>query len=723
MSLIAVTARHARSALALLAAVGIVLAADAARAAGLPAQIGAQVALGRNLTGDSCALRTVSPGAFGDKAERHMIFCQGWEQPSGQLVRMPAAARTAKYWIEESGWVRFFAGDGRCDATQPQSLVPGMEVLMRRCTAPSGLVRLLIVAKGSEGFYLADFLPTNAPLVERAILAADGKRPLDAGPAEGSRMANIRAVEALVGRNGPLVSVNDYGAFRKLFELGVDETDARFYRRSELAFRRALDLQERLFGPQNPGLAETLRWIALAVNNERRRDAASELIERAEPLVKKSGDPSLIAEQLIARSYIAGSRDPDAELRYARQAAQGLNPAVPAQKGAAADANYALGLALTRHDLTAAEAPLRRSMEFFAQYRGADYVWTNRSRLLLAKTLIAEKKLPEAKPLIDQAEASAELLYGRTIWWANAKVVEAQYDIAAGNDAAALEAFRAFIGVASHEQFTCYFYPCTSAYIDLLLRLAAGDAPRRAALLAEAFLAAQFTESGVTSSAIRQLAARVAADDHGIEEVTRRQQDLSEQVQRLRAELSDEIVKPADRRDPAHEAQLKKALADAVAAIDAQELELQSKYPRYAQLVGRKTVGARDAFALLRPGEGILLYADFGAKGYSFLLHDGRIEARTVAISSNDLVDRVVLLRAGLEAEGGKVPPFDLAASYALFKDLFGPLLQQARGLKRLVVVPTGALLSLPPEVLLTAAPQGAGNYGAAPWLVRSYAV
>src|SRR5580704_16936249 len=67
-----------------------------AEAAGLPSEIGAQAALGKNLTGDVCVLRAVSPGAFGDKAVRHLIFCEGWEQPSGQLIRMPAAARTAK---------------------------------------------------------------------------------------------------------------------------------------------------------------------------------------------------------------------------------------------------------------------------------------------------------------------------------------------------------------------------------------------------------------------------------------------------------------------------------------------------------------------------------------------------------------------------------------------------------------------------------------------------
>ena len=718
--------RIVRHALAALLFAGCASSSDsvAAATAGLPAEIGTQVALGKNLTGDVCQLRTVSPGAFGDKALRHQIFCQGWEQPSGQLIRMPSGSRTAKYWLEESGWAQFFSADGNCGATEQQPLLQGSEVVMRRCANRAGVIRLLIVAKGDGVFYLADFLPTNAPLIERAVLASTGKRPLDAGPPEGTRMANIRAIEELVGKDGPLASVADYGLYRKLTELGEQQNFARQYRRSELTFRRALDVQERLVGPNNPGIVESLHWLAIDLNNERRSDAAGEILDRAEPLVKKSGEPSMVARQFYDRSYIAGARDPDAEMRFAQQAVDSVNPAVPGQKGAAAEANFALGQANTRRNMAAAEAPLRRSMEVYAQLKGTDYVWTNRARLLLARVLIAQKKLPEAKALLEQAEASADLLYGHTIWWANAKVIEAEYHMAAGDNAAALGAYRAYVAVAAREQFTCYFGRCTVSYIDLLLRMAAADPARREAFLAEAFAVGQATESTVTSSAITQLAARVAADDHGIEDVTRRQQDLREQEQRQRAELAGEIGKPAEKRNPAHEAELKQSIAAAAAGIEAQELELQSKFPRYAQLVGHKTVNVRDATALLKPGEGILLYADFGSKGFSFLLHDGKVEAKTAAIAGSDLVDRVVLLRAGLEAEGGgKLPPFDLAASYALFNDLFGSLLQQAPGLKRLVVVPSGALLSLPPEVLVTVPPQGAANYGAAAWLVRDYAV
>jgi CHAT domain-containing protein len=55
-----------------------------------------------------------------------------------------------------------------------------------------------------------------------------------------------------------------------------------------------------------------------------------------------------------------------------------------------------------------------------------------------------------------------------------------------------------------------------------------------------------------------------------------------------------------------------------------------------------------------------------------------------------------------------------------MFKDLIGDLLDKATDLKRLVVVPSGALLSLPPDLLIMKPP----IKGSAPdWLARHYAI
>lgn len=712
--------------LRLVLALAVVLAAifvREARAAGLPENVGAQVPLGKNLTGDNCQLRVIALGAFEGAAGRYLIFCEGWDQPSGQVVKIGVGRRNAKYWIEESGWIQYFENNGICDATQPQSLIAGQETVMRRCTAHAGYLRLMLVSKGDGYFYIADFLPTNAPLIERTIEVAAGKRQLDAAPPEGTRMANMRAVEELVGQNGRLASIGDVGLFRKLYDLAIQQNQARLYRKAELNMRRALEVQERMMGPNNPSLAETLQQLTHDLRNQRRFEATEEVTDRAEPLAQKSGDPNIVADQYMVRSYNAGVRDPEAAKRFAEQAIAAVNPMIRGQGSTAADAYFTLGLAQTRVSPASAEDALRHSLQLYERFNGVNYVWTNRSRMFLAGSLVEQKKLQEAKPLIDQAEAVAELLYGRTIWWGNAKIVEADYHLANGNEAAALDAYRAYGTVAAREQFSCYFSRCISAYVDLLLRLAAKNPGRAQEYLAEAFSVVQLGDSTIVNTAVSKLAARVAADNRDIEAVTRRQQDIAEQEQRLRAQLGAEVGKPQEQRNAQKEAELRKSIDALSAQGEAQEVELQAKFPRYAQLVTHRALKLSDVAPLLKPDEGLLIYADMVAKGASLLLHGGKIEMVSVAMTSDQLFQRVALLRAGLTVEGSRLPEFDTAAAYSLFNDTFAKVLQNAPEVKRLIFVPTGAFLSLPPEVLVTEPPAGAHDYAAAAWLVRKYSV
>ena len=693
-------------------------------AAGLPEDIGAQVALGKNLTGDNCHLRRVRPGAFSDKTERYQILCEGWEQPSGHVTRVPSGRATTQWWIEKSPWIVPVTAGSHCEAAEPQPLLAGFEVLIRRCMHRSGWHQLVLVAKADGQFYLTDFLPTNAPLIERVILAATNKRPLDQAPPQGTRMASLQAMEELVHADGHLASISDIGQYRKLYDYAMSLNHARQYRKAELAMRKALEAQERAVGRNNPGLVRTLQQLTHDLRNQRRLDSAEEITRRAQTLVAKAPEPNRVAEQFNVLAYNAAARgDLEAALGYARQAVATVNPMFKDQVQATAEANYTLSRYTP--DPAAAEAPLRESYRLYRQTAGENDVWTNRTRMRLASALIRLKKLPEAKALIDLAEEKAELLYGRTIWWANAKIIEADYQLAVGNDVGVLDAYRAYASVAARERFACYFGYCLAPYLDFLLAQAAKYPDRIQAFYAEAFSVVQLTDSAVIDAAIDQLAARFAARDPAVAAIARQQQDLGEQQGRLRAELASELGKQAEQRSESREQQLRQKVADLEVQAGAQELQLQDKFPRYAQLLSRKATPAAEAAKLLRPDEGLLIYGDISSKGFSLLLFQGKLEIQPVGLSSAALRQRVNDLRDGLTVRGQSLPDFDLQASHALFHDLFGQLLDKTRhpGLKRLIVVPSGGLLSLPPEILLTAPPASPGNYAGAAWLVRDYAI
>jgi CHAT domain-containing protein len=66
---------------------------------------------------------------------------------------------------------------------------------------------------------------------------------------------------------------------------------------------------------------------------------------------------------------------------------------------------------------------------------------------------------------------------------------------------------------------------------------------------------------------------------------------------------------------------------------------------------------------------------------------------------------------------------FDLNLAYQFYQQLLGPLDAALTGVNHLVMVPAGALLSLPPALLLRRPPAGANDYRNAPWLVRDMAL
>ncbi len=691
-----------------------------AAAAGLPGEVGGEVAMGRNLTGDECRLRRVAPGAWGRAAERYQIYCDGWAQPSGALTRLAAGERTVAWWTGDSQWAQGIAESGDCLPARIEARFEGIDAATRRCEHRLGWRRLLLAARSGDSIVVADFLPNNAPLAERALLAALGRVELDAPSPQGRRLASLAAMEELYGKDDHLPSIRELGSYAELQALAWSLQEARQYRKSELAWQRVLEVQERLFGRASPALIVTLHAMAHPVRNQRRYDDAQALIERAAPLVARSGNPLVVAQDAIHRAFDAFSRrNPEAAASFAEKAVGGLSD-VAGQRGTLSEAYHVLARARYARDPAAAERAVRQSYRLQYQAQGAHGVWTNRDRILLARTLVAQGKLAEARGLLDDALQSAELMYGRGIWWANAKVVEGELLRAGGKPAAALDAYRAFAAVAQRQEFSCYYGPCLGPYLELLLAPATADAEAAEPALREAFAAVQLAEWPVVSAAISQLAARVGAADGAVAAFAREQQDLDERARRLRSQLQAEMRKPEDQRAAKQEAATAAELRQLTTQLAERELALQDRFPRYAQLVSRTPVDAARAAALLRPEEGLLYLTFVGEAGYAFLLQGGRIRLHAMPLPAATLREQVMALRRGLVMDGRRLPRFDHALAHALYRSLVGPLLDGQGDLRRLIVVPSGPLLSLPPDVLITEATAGTG---APAWLARRFTV
>ena len=136
-------------------------------------------------------------------------------------------------------------------------------------------------------------------------------------------------------------------------------------------------------------------------------------------------------------------------------------------------------------------------------------------------------------------------------------------------------------------------------------------------------------------------------------------------------------------------------MADADAA-------LQAASPNYGQLV-QQVVSAQEVFNALHPGEAFAAITLADQDGWVILLRNNTITVSKVAAGLPAIAGLVKRIREGIELTTAGLPPFDIPDDTQKFYALtLGGVAPQLQGAKALVVAPSGPLLSLPFEVLLT---------------------
>src|SRR5579885_3122328 len=181
----------------------------------------------------------------------------------------------------------------------------------------------------------------------------------------------------------------------------------RNYPASEDSFRKALEIQTRVFGGDGPGSGEVLLEVALAVSHQGRYAEAGALFRRAEPIVQKL-DP-IVRGRLFAYLAIDASlqgRYQDA-LGYARESMAlrrrevdpntdtladlaGADPKI----GARGELVHALliegDVLLKTGDIAGAEVDVNEALQYLVQVRGLPQWWKAQALALLAELEAAQ---------------------------------------------------------------------------------------------------------------------------------------------------------------------------------------------------------------------------------------------------------------------------------------------------------------------------------------------
>jgi CHAT domain-containing protein len=127
----------------------------------------------------------------------------------------------------------------------------------------------------------------------------------------------------------------------------------------------------------------------------------------------------------------------------------------------------------------------------------------------------------------------------------------------------------------------------------------------------------------------------------------------------------------------------------------------------------------KDIQPLLAADEALVV-VNLAAKSYVWAITRSAADWKELAVAAPDISKAVSALRAGLDFDN--IKPFDAQASFALYQKILAPVEDMLRGKPRLSIVLTGALTSLPPQLLVTRDPTSKALKDV-DWLLRTHAV
>jgi CHAT domain-containing protein/tetratricopeptide (TPR) repeat protein len=674
--------------------------------------VGSEVSVGPNGTGEACKLRVIQDDA-GRGTQRLHFYCDGWSVSSGTLFRFRVARETTvdKLLTDSSFQRSYETRLTGCGPVEPTTLADGTAAALRQCTRVDGgwpMVVVSAIAKG-RGVALETF-PTNVRLLEAALAALAGQTA--GGARQGTQSAIIRRAETIVGATGKLLGIQDIGAAETLWRLGRLQYRSGNYTSSEAAFLRLLEIHERVLGAKSPGTLAILNELGLSIGHQQRFADADRIFAQVEAGV--SG--SLGTEQMLLYAYRASVHrynDPPKALAWSEQAAK-LGERYP--DGAQGRA-YSVGMHAvclwTSKRFAEAETEAASSLRM-ANQAGNDpqwrLWWVGEMHFLLGRVYRDQHRFDDARREYGEALARRELLFGE----ASPRSLETYTALAlteqdAGNLDQALKHHRraAELQINNRAALEGARLPMVLSYLDTIDRIARDRTAQRETLAVEMFTALQIPRGSETAKALRAMSARLSSGDAKLAALSRDLQDTGRRRTAARVALAEETMKPADQRE-AKEEDLKRQVRELEQKIETLENQLQAEFPRYAGLSAERPLTAADVQKLLKPDEALVAMQVGVQSTFLIVLRRDTIIAYRTRMGASALAAEVKALRASLDLSDGQDRDYDVVRARNLYAALFGPADGMLAGLRHLLVVPAGPLLSFPFGVLVTnSAPQG----------------
>ena len=691
--------------------------------------VGSEAAIGTNATGEACRARVIQDDAARGLT-RLAVLCEGWRAPSGWLLHFKVARDTtpARLLTDSAFQKSYDARLTDCKPVEATTLGDGTHAALRHCIrADGGWPMVVIAATGGGRGYALETFPTNVRVLETAIGVVQGKS-LAGAARQGTQSAAIRRAEAIVGAGGKLIGIQDVGAVDALWRLAKLQFRSGNYVSCEGTLTRLLEIHDRVLGPDTPGAGAILNELALTIGRQHRYADADTVFARAEKVVQKT---HITDEALLLLAYRASVHREDRPVEGLAWAEKAMDMA----KNYPETGNgrpYTLGTyaRLLRSNKRLPEAATAASQSLAMVERGGrdpDWRtwWVGEMHELLGYIAREDGRFDDSRKSFQTSLARHEQLWGET----GPRALESRISLgrteqAAGNLEAALAEYRrvAELQVKNRAALEGARQIGVLPYLDALSQTAAARPAERSKLAAEMLWAMQIPRGTDTAKALRAMSTRVASGDPKLVAVTRALQDADRRRVAARQALVAELGKPAQERE-AKEDDLKRQVRDAEEKIEQLESQLQSEFPRYARLAGEVPLTTADLQALLRTDEALVTFQPALNSTFVVLARKDGVHMYRARIGRQGLEAEVKALRDSLDLSQDERRAFDAARARQLYVTLFGPLATQLGGVRHLLSVPAGPLLSLPLGVLLTKEPTSKTDYAAMPFLAADVGI
>jgi len=700
---------------------------------------------GTNSAGEACQYELTKGGA--------VIYCAKFDVPSGEVRRAGAGADIAATATRLRADLKRKA---ECDDPRPVSIPYAQAALAMSCVDRGSFPSVAIAVQVGDGMWVGDGIAPVAPVLERVIAKLSGREP----PGQPTPGIEGLAAKRVAART---FNSSDYNDFEANMRIGRDANLANQPAEAEAAYTRALKIQDRILPHDVPGKAAPVMSIALQKSNQGQFALADKEFSRADELTKPSTDSNLLGRLRLyhglhalnqgdtagalawfdaaEQEFRIGAPDireepPPAPQRSfftvsaGRSFSDALGDAEPYQLASETEALLGIlevrrnrAIALRLADKPAESEVAARSADQFAMANHlVDTPYSKRSARLFRTFAMTDAAAGQLDMAVDESNSSAlafsQALPG-TPAAAESELARAVLLTRKGRTLEALGACRSAIATlrsqsgdgVSAERLA----PCLAAFAA---SPEAGEAPR-----VEMFEAAQLVRSSLTTRQIQEAAAELAAGarDPKVASAIRNQRDTNRKYRQAVEDRNNLQTRGATAADI--EA-ADKVVAEAETAREAAERVIQADAPNYDQLI-TPVVTAQQVFTALGPGgkEAFVSFVLTRDGGWTFCLRDQHVSVAPIAGGSDRVTALVKRLRAGVTiGADGNLPSFDIAASRELYTALFGGLGDALDGVQSVTIAPTGPLLAIPFAILLTGPADGA-DLGAAPWLVRKFAM